>query len=330
VPSHISYLGLHFPASDIPEQARRLFLSNPLRSIADVDAVPVPIVPEFDPETGAALDMTHAFLRSASPIHIEYLQNIGVGSSLSVSIVVDERLWGLVACHHQTPRPMDCSIRSLCELIGRSLALQLALREATAARFARSISRARIDDFIVRSEAADGPVDAASLHAGGFLELFDADGMISRLGGVVSFEGVTVPEHAIAPIIEKLRARSVFGIAGSDELAEVDERAKSWAGDVSGALLIEMSKRSDDYVLFLRRELVATVNWAGNPDKSATADANGKLHPRTSFAQWQQIVRGRSRPWTELERETARIVRRELLHLRDAKRLLELEDRFRT
>jgi light-regulated signal transduction histidine kinase (bacteriophytochrome) len=205
--------------------------------------------------------------------------------------------------------------------------LQVALREATAARHSRQNCRTLLDDYIGRAEASAGGVDAASLRDARFLELLDADGLVLRLNGVLSFQGVTLPETSLLPVIEKLRTLSAIGIASSDELAELAPSAAAFASDVSGALLIELSKRSGDYLLFLRRELVATVNWAGNPDKTATADAAGKLHPRTSFAQWQEIVHGRSRPWTEVERETARLLRRELLHIRDAQRLLELEER---
>jgi light-regulated signal transduction histidine kinase (bacteriophytochrome) len=329
VPSQISYLGLHFPATDIPAQARRLFLTNAVRSIADVASAPVPILPQIGPGTGRPLDMTHAFLRSSSLVHIEYLRNIGVQASLTVSIVVEERLWGLVACHHHTPRIVDYSIRGVCELIGRNLALQVALRQATAARHARGIARKVLDDYIGPEEAPNAGVDAASFRGAPFLELLDADGLVSRLNGVVSSQGVTVAEEALLPVISKLRALSAFGIASSDRLAEHDASAAAYASEVSGALLVELSKRSGDYLLFLRREQVMTVNWAGNPDKAASADPAGRLHPRTSFAQWQQTVRGRSRPWTELERETARLLRGELLHIRDTQRLLELEQRIR-
>ncbi len=317
--TYTSYLGLNFPASDIPAQARRLFLTNSVRSIADIDSTPVPIVPEIGPLTGRPLDMSHTFLRSVSPIHVQYLRNIGVRSSLSVSIIVDDRLWGLVACHNHAPRPVHCSTRSVCDLIAQNLALQVTSKNANDARKSRRISAETIDEYehyIERIEAARGTLlDSAS--AARFLAMLDADGLVSYISGVAWAHGMPIVEESLRAIIAHLRTLTNHGVASSDRLAP-DDRAGSQA---LGALYIELSKRSGDYLLFLRQELIRTVNWAGNPDKAAGAEVAGKLTPRTSFALWQETVRGRSRPWTELQLESARFLRAELLHIGDARRL---------
>ena len=139
--SPVSYLALRFPASDIPAQVRQLFLLNPLRAIADIDATAVPVVPDVGPLTGRPLDLMRSFLRSSSRIHLEYLRNMGVQSSLTVSIIVGARLWGMITCHHTAPRRLDWSTRSVCELIGRTLALLVALRMDNAALRSHGIWR---------------------------------------------------------------------------------------------------------------------------------------------------------------------------------------------
>jgi len=318
-PAYTSYLGLNFPATDIPAQARQLFLTNQVRSIADIDSTPVPLVPEIGPLTGRPLDMSQTFLRGVSPIHIEYLRNIGVRSSLSVSIIVDDRLWGLVACHHHAPRPVDCATRSICGLIAQNLALQVTSKNANAARKSRRIAAEMIDEYehyAERVQTARGLfIDSAS--AARFIDMLDADGVVSHLSGTTSSQGLLVAQESLRAIVGHLQSLMNHGVASSDRLALDDPVG----AQISGGLYIELSKRSGEYLLFVRREHVRTVNWAGNPDKSASADVAGKLHPRTSFAQWQEAVRGRSRPWTELQLESARFLRAELLHIGDAQRL---------
>lgn len=328
-PSTVSYLGHRFPASDIPAQARQLFIINPLRAIADVGSTPVPIVPEIGPLTGRALDLTHSFLRSASPVHIEFLRNWGVQASMTVSIIVEQQLWGMLALQHFAPRKVDCSIRSICEMIGRNLGLQVGLRTSIAARQARRTARELFEDYMAGIEASKSVAGAESFPGARFLDLFDADGLVSRIDGIVSSHGVTVAEQSLLPVIAKLRKSAFRDIASSNGLGAIDQSAKSYASNASGALHIGLSEMSGDYLLFLRRELVETVTWAGNPDKAVSADVDGKLHPRTSFAAWQETVRGRSRPWTELELDNARLLRGQLLHLRDAQKLREFEERVR-
>jgi len=314
---HYSFLGLHFPAEDIPAQARQLFLTNPVRTIADIESTPVPIVPQLSPSTGRALDLTYSVLRSVSPVHVEYLRNMGVRSSLTLSIIVDERLWGLVACHHHAPRPVDCSTRLTCELIAQNLAVHVALRNADEARRKRQISLELLDSYTRGANAHNDAVDAESLREAGFLELLDADGLVSRIGGITTADGVTVADGSLHAVVGSLRARALRGIASCEDLSAL--AASAGARAAGGALFIEISRHDGDYLMFLRSELVKTVSWGGNRDESF-ADTEGRLHPRSSFAQWRQTVLGRSTPWTELQLEAARFLRAELIHSRDAQR----------
>jgi light-regulated signal transduction histidine kinase (bacteriophytochrome) len=269
--------------------------------------------------------MTHTFLRSPSPVHVEYLRNMGVRSSLAISIVVDDRLWGMIACHHHAPRPIDWLTRSACELIARNLSLQITLRNSNEMWAMRQAAQKLLDDFTERLEVSGARVDGAAFDDPLFRDLMDSDGIVARIDGVVSTHGVALSHDTMLPVIEKLKATAARGTAACDRLAAIDPSATAYASEASGAVYIDLGRRGNNYLLFVRREYVRTIKWGGNPDKSVTADADGKLHPRTSFAAWQEVVRGRSRPWSPLELETGRFIREGITHIRDLARLRELE-----
>jgi light-regulated signal transduction histidine kinase (bacteriophytochrome)/CheY-like chemotaxis protein len=324
--SPVSYMGLRFPASDIPPQARQLFLVNTLRVIADVDAPAVPVVPEIGPPTGRPLDLTRSLLRSASPIHLEYLRNMGVQSSLTISIIVEGRLWGMIACHHSTARRLDGSTRSVCELMGQTFASQVSLRIDNAALQRRLTTRKLLENYIAEIEASTSGVRAQSLQNPEILKIFDADGLLLHVSGLTSSQWVTTEEQSLLPVIEKLRELSSLGISSSRKLSDLSSRAASHASTVSGALLIGLTEGSGEYLLLSRSELVETVVWAGNPNTAVTVDEQDKLHPRTSFEAWRETVRGRSRPWTDIELESASLLREQLLRLQGAEKLATVNE----
>ena len=325
-PLPFSYLGLRFPASDIPAQARRLFLLNPLRAIVDVAAVPVRIVPEIEPLTGKALDLTMSALRSASPTHLEYLRNMGVEASMTISIIVKGRLWGMIACHHTKPHRVDWKKRSVCELIVLTLASQVAFRIENYALHSRLSSRKLLDSYLADIEASPCLADADHFRNRRLLDVLDADGLLSCIGGVRSFQGVAVEEDLLLPVIDRLREQTTRGIASSNELSVLDRGSAAYSSQVSGALYLGLTEGSGDYLLFLRRELVATVLWAGNPDKTLATDEHGRLRPRSSFSAWRESVRGRSRPWEQAELESAAVLREQLLRLRAVQELEGLNE----
>jgi len=325
-PSPVAYLGLRFPASDIPAQARGLFLTNPMRVIADVAAGAVPIEPDLDPATGRALDLTRSYLRSPASVHLEYLRNMGVAASMTISIIVKRQLWGMIACHHATPRRLDYATRSVCALVGQTLNMQLAMQIDNRALQARLVARQRLEEYM--TDVEDSVLaDNTEYRDARLAQLFDADGLLSRIDGIVTSLGVSVDESLLLPAIARLRVASTRGIASSDTLGALEPSAAEFAGQVSGALYIGMAEGTGDYLLFLRRELTETVTWAGNPDKTASTGDDGGLRPRASFAAWRETVHGRSRPWTEAELDSGRLLREQLLRLREAKKLLLSEDK---
>jgi two-component system, chemotaxis family, sensor kinase Cph1 len=325
----VLYLGSHFPESDIPAQARQLFLVNSSRSMADVAATPVPIIPEIGPLTGRPLDLTRSSLRSVSTIHITYLRNMNVQSSMTVSIIVNHRLWGMMACHSAVPHRLDHSTRSVCELIVQIFASQVALRIDNSALQSRLTSRRTLEKYMADIEASESIAQAESLQIPQLLDLLNADEMVSRIDGLVSFHGATMDEELLLPVIAKLQSISARGIASSNRLSMLDSSAASYADKASGALYIGLTEGTGDYLLLLRRELVETIKWAGNPDKTVSVDEQGRLRPRTSFAAWKETVRGRSQPWSELELENASLLREQLLRLREAQKLHKSEEHVR-
>ena len=328
--SPVSYFGLRFPAGDIPPQVRQLFLLNVIRAIVDVDATPAPIIPGMSPLTGKALDLTYSALRSASLIHLEYLRNMGVQSSLTVSIIVEGRLWGMIACHDPKAHRLARSTRSVCELIGQTLAAQVALRADSAALQTRLTARELLDNVVAKMETAESLVEAAQSEGTPLLNLLDADGLVFRIDGVLSGQGAIAGTELLVPVIDGLRSLASHGVASSNELGKVDPDLAAYASVASGALLIDLGEATDDYLLFLRRELVETIAWAGNPNKSVVADRHDRLHPRKSFEAWQETVHGASRPWTEAELESGLLLREHLLRLRDARELTRLNESLKT
>jgi diguanylate cyclase (GGDEF)-like protein len=325
----VLYLGSRFPESDIPAQARQIFLVNPSRSIADVAAAPVPILPQIGPLTGRPLDLTRSFLRIAATIHLCYLRNMAVQSSMTLSIVVNHQLWGLIACHSAAPHRLDYPTRSVCELMVQIFASQVALRIDNAVLQQRLTSRRTLEKYLVSIEAHDPLPDAGPFHSSRLLELLAADGLVSRVDGVVSRQGVTVSEELLLPVIARLRSLAARGIASSSMLAALDPEAASCASLASGALYLGLGEATGDYLLLLRREFVGTLVWAGIPDKAANTDKQGRLRPRSSFEAWKETVRGCSQPWSELELENASFAREQLLRLLDARRLYKSEEHVR-
>ncbi|MBY5766389.1 HWE histidine kinase domain-containing protein [Rhizobium laguerreae] len=309
-----SFLGLHYPASDIPVQARALYLRNLFRIIADVDAVPVPILPQLD-EHGRPLDLSMSVLRSVSPIHIEYLKNMGVGASLSISIVVDGRLWGLFACHHYGPRLPSAQSRSTAELFGQMFASRLESRERRLALDYETKAR-RIVDRLLTSVADNASLlDDPAWLIEALADAIPADGIGVWINGRLALAGIGPDERSFAALVRHLNRNAAGRIYAVGRLAEaypdleVDDA-------VAGMLAIPISRSPRDYVVLFRQELVRTVRWGGEPHKPVEYGPNGpRLTPRKSFEAWSELVRGRSLPFTEAERRVAETIRVSLIEV---------------
>jgi light-regulated signal transduction histidine kinase (bacteriophytochrome) len=314
--SHLeSFLNLRYPRSDIPDQARRLYLQNTFRIIADVNAKPVPILPERGLE-GDELDLSMSVLRAVSPIHIEYLQNMGVGASLSISIVTRGRLWGLFACHHYAARRVSYSLRTVTELFAQLFSLRLELAIAEAGSLMTERARALHEQLMTRLAGGGALIDNLSVIADVIGEIIPHHGSSAFVEGRYKARGAAPAEEEFRALVPALNTGSAERIIASEALREIIPQAAAFSDRVVGGLAIPVSRRPRDYVVLWRRELPQVVTWGGDPRKPVETGPHGdRLTPRKSFAAWQESVQGRSAPWTEEEIGIAERLRVTLLEV---------------
>lgn len=319
-----SYLGLHFPASDIPAQARALYETSWLRLIPTIDYTPARLEPPLNPLTGAPLDLSLAALRSVSPIHLEYLRNMGVSASMSVSLMDGGKLWGLVACHHRQPHLVAPAVRGACELFAQAASTEI----ASARERRRSADREHAQNVQTRFfDVISGEEDvfaALVRYTPQLLEFMDARGAAVWVDGRCTLLGQTPPQAAVDALVQWLGSQDLNPLLATDALSAWWPEAAAWADVASGLLAVRLSRVEAHFVLWFRPEAVTTVRWAGDPQKPV--EPGLQLHPRKSFADWQEIVHGRARPWSEPELEGARELHLALnaLVLRRSEGLLKL------
>jgi chemotaxis family two-component system sensor kinase Cph1 len=310
-----SYLGLRYPASDIPSQARRLYLNNWLRLIPDATYTPVPIEPPTNPKTGRPLDLSYSVLRSVSPVHLKYLENMGVRASMSLSIVVNGKLWGLVACHHRTPYFLDTRRRAACGLFARMVSLQFQAKIESDLAIARAKAREVERKLISRLSQSDFQ-HALITNSPNLLDLIDAGGCAAFINGQVSSIGRVPSDDQIAALVLWLERQSDGGVFSTDSLPALFEPAKAYSHLATGVLALTASRTPRDYILWFRPELTQVVRWAGNPEKPAEAGRNGlTLTPRASFEAWEQTVRFKAEPWSDQDLESASSLRIAILEI---------------
>ncbi|MGY1746777.1 SpoIIE family protein phosphatase [Blastococcus sp. SYSU D00695] len=300
------FLGLWFPAADIPAQARALYATNWLRLIPDARYAPVPLEPPLVPGTGRPLDLSGAMLRSVSPVHLEYLANMGVRASMSISLLDRGRLWGLVACHHYAgPRRPSYADRVAAEFLGRTASLLL----HTAAGAAEQGDVVGVAQRSADLVAAVGRAGRSALPAlteddgtgrPTVLDLLPAAGAAVRVGGRLRLLADTPPAERVGPLVEALLAA---GTPVTDSLPRTLPEAADLAGPASGVLAVGLD--GGDFLAWFRPETPREVTWGGNPHKTEVT-GSGRLSPRRSFEAWTETVRGTARPWREHEVAAAR------------------------
>ncbi|RUT28834.1 GAF domain-containing protein [Arsenicitalea aurantiaca] len=308
-----SYLGLRFPASDIPAQARELYRLNPLRLIPDAAYQPVPVAPAESPLDGRPLDMSFAGLRSVSPVHLEYMRNMGTLASMSISILVEDQLWGLISCHHATPRRVSPQARSACNFATKILALQIGSLERGAHAAARIRLKQRETELVARLSRAKSLQSGLAEHAGLWMDLAGADGAAILVDGAVRQVGNTPTDDQIRMIAEHLHENVPQDVFVTDELSRNLPAARTFGDVASGLVAASISQLHASYVMWFRPEVVRTVSWGGDPNKPATGTAE-RLHPRTSFDQWKEQVRLRAEPWSRAEVESVEDFRNALVN----------------
>ncbi|MGO4387984.1 HWE histidine kinase domain-containing protein [Microvirga sp. 2YAF29] len=304
-----SFLGQHFPASDIPQQARVLYLRNIIRIIGDADSRQIPLVPALD-ASGEPLNLSFAHLRSVSPIHCEYLRNMGVAASMSVSIIIGGELWGLIACHHYSPRVLPMGLRVAAEVFGEFFSLHLnALLQQRKLDVAMEARRSL--DRILRLASHQPDVsDMLRTSLGELSQIVSCDGVGLWIDGVWTVQGAAPPEAAIPSLTRFVGNVAEGKVWATHALSHRLASAEDYRAQASGVMAVPLSQLPRDYLFFFRKEQAQTLEWAGNPDKAYSSGPMGdRLTPRKSFAIWKQIVQAQSLPWTEADREIAEATR---------------------
>lgn len=317
------YIRRRYPASDIPAQARRLYVLNTLRLIADVGYQPVPLL--ADAAQTEPLDLSHSVLRSVSPIHVEYLTNMGVGASMSVSIVVAGRLWGMVACHHMAPLRVPYAIRMASDVIAQLIAASvqsLSARDREAAMARAALLRTDVTAQIAQGHEA---VDVLAREAPALCASLECDAVFVSIDGRVRGHG-TLDEQWATELVDWLQAQD-------SPLVHVDrgDRLPAARGTehYCGVLGLRFDAPRRGWLVALRREQIETIRWGGKPDKEITHGPLGpRLTPRGSFAEWRETVRGTAVPWSDVALESATLLRDSVSRVH-AERVLEV-DRLRS
>ena len=321
-----SYLGLHYPASDIPRQARELYLRNAIRSIPDARYTPVPLVPPLRPDTGTPLDLSFAVLRSVSPIHLEYLANMGIRASMSISLVVRDRLWGLISCaQHSGPHHVPYEVRSDCEVVGRMMSLLIGSFEDRDLAAGRQRRQPILEILVKEMRSADDVFASLLARSPEIFTLLRIDG-----AAVVSDDVRTVgdvpPLESIQDVSNWLQQTGEPGVFTTKSLATSAPQFSTIKDSASGVVSFALPGAVPRRFIGFRPEVLQTVDWGGDPRKPLELDVTARLHPRRSFALWREEVRLRSRPWSTLDREAAEELRRLLVEV-DLARQVEREQR---
>ncbi|MGQ4273067.1 histidine kinase dimerization/phosphoacceptor domain -containing protein [Terrihabitans sp. B22-R8] len=320
-----AFLHHHFPASDIPKQARALYIRNLVRVIPDVGYTPAPLRPAWTED--APLDLSDSGLRSVSPVHLLYMKNMGVGASASVSIVKDGELWGLIACHNEAPRGIGYETRAACRTLAGNLARQIKAREETEVYRARIRLRSYEDDIVALLSREGTLQHSLSNHIDEVRRMLDADGVAILRGHDVITSGRCPDRSDLGPLAEFVRGQGE-GVFSTHYLPKVHPPADKVRAVASGLLGMVLPVDEPWMVLWFRAERVEVINWAGNPHKDADLAPGDMLSPRASFAAWSETVHGRSRPWTLAETEAAGRLRAAVSSIWQSRQMRALNERL--
>lgn len=296
-----SWVGLHYPASDIPKQARELYKSNLVRLIADVNSIPSGLLSLSE---SLPLDLTHCNLRAVSPIHIQYLKNMQVASSFSVSIVENGELWGLIACHNYSPKTVDYSQRESAKLIGQVLGSAIGFREREENQI-KTNTYAQALDSMTRNLLRNAPIEETVISGEIKMDdIIDCSGAALYLEGKIHATGNIPSDSFIAKLIPWLDHITADNMCYSThKLSDYFPDALEYSAIASGLLACRLGKDLSEYLLWFRPEVTSIVRWAGNPNKPGHTDEHGFTHisPRNSFVEWSEQVQHSSSKWENYE-----------------------------
>ena len=295
-------LGHRYPATDIPQRARELYLRTRVRVLVDVHYEPSVLVPHLLSGKAAGpageLDMSLCSLRSMSPLHLQYLKNMGVTATLVISLVREGKLWGLIACHHSTPRNLRYAVRAACELLGEALSTRIAAIE-NYARAQVAIQVRRLEQRLVEATSTEGDWRLALFrNPRTLLQPLEATGAVLFHDGEVLSCGEVPSTPELRALRGWIEEQGADGPFSTSSIGKASLALASLTPTASGVLAVKLSATQPDYLVWLRKEQLQSYTWAGDPSKPIIDNDPLKLSPRRSFAAWSEIVRGTSAPWT--------------------------------
>ena len=312
-----SLLGLNYPSLDIPPQSRKIFQVNWLRLIADVNSEPVEILPSNNPITNESLDLTYSVLRSVPPCHIEYLKNMGVAASMSVSLFKNQKLWGLIACHHNSPKYVSYELRAACEFLGQTMSLEIPYQENNEDYNYRLELQSLKSQIIENISTASNFIDALVECQNQLLNLVSAEGAVIISGDHFHLVGKTPPLIATQELIPEIEEHFNQEVFSTDSFPKVYKKFKKYKDVASGLLALSISSAQKIYILWFRPEVIRTVDWAGDPTPVTEIESDGKIRlcPRRSFKLWKEIVKLTSLPWKKCEIDAALELRNAIIKI---------------
>lgn len=299
------YLGLNYPSTDIPKQAQQLYILNWLRLIPDSTYQPAALVPANNPVDDRPTDLSLSVLRSVSPLHLEYLSNMGVGASMSISLIQDQKLWGLIACHHSNPRYVPYSVRTICEFVGQVMSVELSNKEDHEDLDYKMTLKSLQSKLVESLSQSKRFLDGLSQLDSNLLDLVSASGAAICEADQITCIGQTPPEAEIPALRDWIKTQIQNNLFQTRSLSQLYPAAESFKAVASGVLALELSQFHQNYIFWFRPEVIQIVNWGGNPNKPVEVTDNGerRLSPRKSFEKWQEAVQGCSLPWKPYEIE---------------------------
>ncbi len=291
-------LGHHYPSTDIPQRARELYIRNRLRVLVDVNYAAAALVPRQLPGTGEELDMSMCHLRSMSPLHLQYLKNMGVTATLVVSLVRAGKLWGLIACHHYAPRNLHFAVRAAADLLAEVVSTRIAAIE-NYAHAQVAIQVRRLEQRLIEATSTEGDWRLALFrNPQTLLRPLDATGAALFYEGEILTSGEVPSTPQLRALAQWVHGRDVDGLFSSSSVERSNPDLDSLTPTASGVLAVRLSTSRADYLMWFRKEQLLTVTWAGDPSKPIVGNDPLELSPRRSFAAWSEMVRGTALPWT--------------------------------
>ncbi|MBW2961751.1 ATP-binding protein [Mesonia aestuariivivens] len=306
-----SWLGLHYPATDIPEPARKIFFKQGVRMICDVNHHPAALLPNLDEK----INLSKSELRGVSPIHIEYLKNMNVGASLTVAIILNGKLWGLIACHHYSTKFINYHQRQSCKFLAQVFSNKLALRTSNNFLDKIHLSEKIRKELILQLDYISNFDQALSLYKPNFTDIIESTGGAIYNNEKLTLVGKTPTEKQVLKIISKVLSNTEENVFYTQQLTKYYAKASKFAEKASGVLSIRIGNE-ENYLIWFRPEESTTITWGGNPKKNGSIkDGVEYLHPRKSFEKWTEKISGIAKPWKNYDVEAASNLKESITHI---------------